>query len=142
MPSDEAVSGRHRVIVSALALLSVLSALLVVVFAGNACPAATAQHPCPEASLNRVLVVAGSAVAVGLLVTPFAFLGEFVLRRRIVYLGAWARAARRGLLTALVVAALAAFRLGGALSVPVAIFLAILAALVEWFAVRRLDQTG
>lgn len=136
------MSGRHRVIVAALALLSVLVALLVVGFAGNACPVATPQHHCPEASLNRVLVVAGSAVAVGLLVTPFAFLGEFVLRRRIVYLGAWGRAARRGLLTALVVTALAGLRLGGALSVPVGIFVAILGALLEWFAVRRFDQAA
>jgi hypothetical protein len=63
-----------------------------------------------------------------------------VLRRRIVYLGAWMRAARRGLITALAVAALAGLRLGGALTVPVAIFVAILGALVEWFAVRRFDQ--
>lgn len=136
------MSGRHRVIVAALTLLSVLTALLVVVFAGNACPVTTAQLACPQASFNRVLVVAGSAAAVGLLVTPFAFLGEFVLRRRIVYLGAWARAARRGLLTALVLAALAGLRLGGALSVPVAIFVAILGALLEWFAVRRFDQAA
>lgn len=134
--------GRHRVIVAALVLLSVLTALLVVAFAANTCPVATAQHACSEASFNRVLVVAGGAVAVGLLVTPFAFLGEFVLRRRIVYLGAWTRAARRGLLTALVVAALAGLRLGGALSVPVAIFVAVLATLAEWFAMRRFDHAA
>jgi hypothetical protein len=134
------VSGRHRVIVAALTLLAVLTGVLVLAFAGNACPEATAAEPCPQAGLNRIVVVAFAALAVGLLVTPFAFLGEFVLRRRIVYLGAWMRAARRGLITALVVAAIAGLRLGGALTVPVAIFVAILGALVEWFSVRRFDQ--
>ena len=126
--------------VAALTLLAVLAGMLVVVFADNACPGATARNPCPQAGLNRVMVVVGVSATIGLLVTPFAFLGEFVLRRRIVYLGAWTRAGRRGLLTALVAAALGALRLGGALSVPVAIFVAILGALVEWFAVRRFDQ--
>jgi hypothetical protein len=73
-------------------------------------------------------------------VTPFAFLAEFVARRRIVFRGAWARAARRGLLAAAVVAALAGLRLGGALSVPGALFLLTLAALAEWFAIRRVDM--
>jgi hypothetical protein len=134
------VSGRHRAIVAALALLAVLAGVVLVAFVGNACPAVTARDPCAAASVNRVLVVVLSAMVVGLLVTPFAFLAEFVLRRRIVYRGAWARAARRGLLTALIVAALAGLRLGGALSVPVGIFVAILAVLLEWSAVRRLDQ--
>ena len=70
---------------------------------------------------------------------PFAFLGEFVVRRRIVYRGAWARAVRRGLLVGLVVITLAGLRLGGALSVPVAIFVVLLAGAAEWFAVRRVD---
>lgn len=134
------MSGRHRVIVAALTLLALLVGTLVVAFAGNACPEATAAQPCPQAGFNRVLVVAGSGVTVALLVTPFAFLGEFVLRRRIVYLGAWTRAARRGLITGLVIVALGGLRLGGALTVPVAIFVALLGALVEWFATRRFDQ--
>jgi hypothetical protein len=33
----------------------------------------------------------------------------------------------------------AGLRLGGALSVPVGIFVALLAALVEWLAIRRFD---
>ncbi len=72
-----------------------------------------------------------------LLVTPFAFLGEIITRRRIVYRGAWLRAARRGVLVGLVVAILAGLRLGGALSVPVALFVVILAGVVEWLAARR-----
>jgi ABC-type Mn2+/Zn2+ transport system permease subunit len=82
-------------------------------------------------------VVALAAATVALLVTPFAFLGEFVVRRRIIYRGAWWRAARRGLLSALLLAALAGLRLGGALTVPAAIFVAILAVLVERFLATR-----
>jgi hypothetical protein len=83
------------------------------------------------------VVVVLASVSAGLLVTPFAFLAEVVARRRIVYRGAWLRAARRGVLVGLVVATLAGLRLGGALSVPVAMFIIILAGVVEWLAVRR-----
>jgi hypothetical protein len=62
-----------------------------------------------------------------------------VLRRRIVYRGAWARAARRGALVGVVIGVLAGLRLGGALTVPAAMFVALLAGAGEWFAVRRLD---
>ncbi|HET7520698.1 MAG TPA: hypothetical protein VFK61_04060, partial [Candidatus Limnocylindria bacterium] len=89
---------------------------------------------------NRVTVIGLAALSVASLVTPIAFLGEFVLRRRIVYRGAWGRAARRGVLLAGVVAALAGLRLGGAFTVPVALFVVLLAAAIEWFAVRRLDR--
>jgi hypothetical protein len=61
------------------------------------------------------------------------------VRRRIVYLCAWSRAARRGALVAAIVGCLAALRLGGALSVPVGLFIATLAAIAEWFAIRRFD---
>jgi hypothetical protein len=40
-------------------------------------------------------------------------------------------------LVGLVIAALAGLRLGGALSVPIAIFIVILAGVAEWFAARR-----
>ena len=76
-------------------------------------------------------------MAVALLVTPFAFLGEVMARRRIVYRGAWWRAARRGALAGLVIAALAGLRLGDVLSVPIAIFVVILAGVMEWFFARR-----
>ena len=130
------MSGVHRTIVAGLSLLGVLSLVLLVAFAGNACPVETEQQPCPDAVRNLVVGIGLAALAVGLLVTPFAFLGEFVGRRRIVYRGAWARAARRGLLLALVVAALAGLRLGGALGVPTALFVLILAGVAEWFAAR------
>lgn len=133
------MSGRHRVIVAGLLLLAVLAAIVLVAFAASACPTGTASNPCPGAGVNRAIVVGLAGVTVGLAVSPFAFLGEFVVRRRIVYRGAWARAGRRGVLAGLVVVALAGLRLGGALTVPVAIFVGLLAALVEWYAIRRLD---
>jgi hypothetical protein len=133
------VSGRARIVVAALALLAVLVGVVLVAFAGNACPASTPGQPCPAAGANRIVVVTLAAAAVGLLIAPFAFLSEFVARRRIVFRGAWARAARRGLLAAALVAALAGLRLAGALSVAGALFLLTMAAMIEWFAVRRLD---
>jgi hypothetical protein len=133
------VSGRARIVVAALALLAVLAGVVLVAFAGNACPASTDGQPCPSAGANRIVVVTLAAAVVGLLVAPFAFLSEFLARRRIVFRGAWARAARRGLLAAAFVAALAGLRLAGALSVAGALFLLIMAAMLEWFAIRRLD---
>ena len=130
------MSGRHRAIVAALFLLGVLALVVLVAFAGTACPVETEQQPCPDATRNLVIVIGLAALAVGLIVAPFAFLGEFVARSRIVYRGAWARAARRGVLAGLVVAAVAGLRLGGALSVPTALFVLILAGVAEWFAAR------
>jgi hypothetical protein len=133
------MSGRHRAIVVGLILLSVLTGLLLVAFAAGACPEDTILQPCPEAPRNVVLVIGLAATSVALLVTPFAFLGEVIARRRIVYRGAWSRAARRGVLVGLVLTTLAGLRLGDALSVPIAIFVVILAGVAEWFAARR-DQ--
>ena len=133
------MTGRHRTIVAALVLLAILAFMLLLAFAGNACPSQTPTDPCTRVGLNRVVVIALAAAAVALIITPFAFLSEFVLRRRIAYRGAWARATRRGVLAGVVIAALAGLRLGGALTVAVAIFVVLLAGLVEWFAVRRLD---
>ena len=133
------MSGRHRFVVLALVLLAVLSAVVLVVLAGNLCPADTAGSSCPEAGRNRAIVVGMAAASCALIVAPFAFLTEFVLRRRIVYRGAWLRGLRRGILAGAVLAALAGLRLGGALTVPVGLFVVLLAGLVEWFAVRRVD---
>lgn len=133
------MTGRQRLLVLGLVLGAVLCAVLLVAFASISCPSTAPGQPCPGAAFNRVLVVGLAAAAAGLLVVPFAFLAEFLLRRRIVYRGAWLRAGRRGLLVAAVVAALAALRLGSAFSVPVAIFVVILGAIVEWLAIRRFD---
>ena len=133
------MTGRTRVAVVGLVLLAVLAAIGLVAFAANACPGGS-DVACPDETRNRIVVVGLAALTVALLVTPFAFLGEFLARRRIVYRGAWWRAARRATLVAAVVGALAALRLGGALTVPVAIFIALLAAVLEWFASVMLDQ--
>jgi hypothetical protein len=131
------MNGRHRTIVAALFLLGVLVFVLLLVFAGNACPAATDIQPCPEAGRNLAVVIGMAALGISLVVAPFAFMGELLARRRIVYRGAWGRAARRGILAGAVVAALAGLRLGGVLGVPTALFVLVLAGVVEWFFVRN-----
>ena len=103
-------------------------------------PGRCAGHPLvPTRGANRAVVVTLAAATAGLVVVPFALLAEFAVRRRILYRGAWARATRRGLLVAAAIAALGGLRLGGALSVPVAIFVLSLAGALEWLAVRRFD---
>jgi hypothetical protein len=133
------MTGRSRIAVPALVLLAVLGAVVLVGFAGNACAGELPGQPCPNAGANRVVVVSLAAATAGVAVTPFALLAEFAVRRRIIYRGAWGRAARRGLLVAATVAAIAGLRLGGALSVPVALFVVSLAAAMEWVALRRFD---
>jgi hypothetical protein len=133
------VSGRHRLTVAVLILLAILAAIALVAVAARACPVETDAQPCRDAARNRAVVVVLASSTAALIVTPFAFLGEVMARRRIVYRGAWSRAARRGILTALVIAAIAGLRLGGAVTVPIAIFVIILAGVVEWFFARR-DQ--
>lgn len=120
-----------------LILSGLLVGLIMVAVAGSTCPVETEAQPCPAAERNRAIVVALTSASAGLLVAPFAFLGEVMARRRIVYRGAWSRAARRGILVGLAIAALAGLRLGGVLSVPIAIFVIILAAVLEWFVARR-----
>jgi len=131
------VSPRHRTAVAVLIGAGVLGVVLLVAIAGRLCPVETAAQPCPDAARNRVLVVLLAATAAALLVAPFAFLGEVMARRRIVYRGAWSRAARRAVLIGLAIVTLAGLRLGSALSVPGAIFVVILAGVVEWFFARR-----
>jgi hypothetical protein len=131
------MTSRTRLLVAGLILLGILGIVAVVAFAGSACPVETEAQPCPDATRNVVTVITLASLTAASLVTPFAFLGEVMARRRIVYRGAWWRAGRRGALVGLVIAALAGLRLGGALSVPIAIFVVILAAALEWFLARR-----
>lgn len=133
------MTGRSRLAVAALVLLAVFGAVVLVAFAGNACAGDLPGRPCPEAGTHRAVVVGLAAATAGLAVMPFALLAEFTVRRRIIYRGAWGRAARRGALVAAIIATIAALRLGGALSVPVGLFVISLAAAVEWVAVRRFD---
>ena len=133
------MTSRSRIAIAALMLLAVLGAVVLVAFAGNACAGDLPCKPCPSAGANRVVVVALAATTAGVAVTPFALLAEFAVRRRIIYRGAWGRAIRRGVLVAAVVVAIAGLRLGGALSVPVTLFVISLAAATEWIALRRFD---
>jgi hypothetical protein len=126
-------------VVAGLVLVALLCGTGLLLFAGNACPTQLPRQPCPGADANRVIVIVLAAVAVTLLVTPFAFLAEFALRRRIVYRGSWGRALRRGILAGTVIVVLAGLRLGGALTIPGTIFVLLLASAVEWGAIRRFD---
>jgi len=132
------VTGEHRLAVAALIATGILAAVLLVAVAGSVC-AQTQVQACADVARNRVIVVSLASLTAALLVTPFAFLGEIMSRRRIVYRGAWGRAARRGILVGLLIATVAGLRLGGALSAPIAIFVMILAGVIEWFFSRR-DQ--
>jgi len=132
------VTGEHRLAVAALIATGILAAVLLVAVAGSVC-AQTQVQACADVARNRVIVVSLASLTAALLVTPFAFLGEIMTRRRIVYRGAWGRAARRGILVGLLIATVAGLRLGGALSAPIAIFVMILAGVIEWFFSRR-DQ--
>lgn len=131
------MSSPDRTAVAALLLVGILGMLLLLVFASAACPAATEMQPCPDATRNLVVGIGLASASAALLVTPFAFLGEVMARRRIVYRGAWWRAARRGLLVGGVLAALAGLRLADVLSVPIGLFVIMLAAVMEWFLARR-----
>jgi len=133
------MTARSRVTIAALVLLAVLAAVVLLAFAGNSCALDVPGHPCANAGLNRAVVVGLAALTSGLAVAPFALLAEFAVRRRIIYRGAWGRAARRGVLVAASIAAIAGLRLGGALSVPAALFVISLAAALEWVALRRFD---
>jgi hypothetical protein len=134
------VTGHDRAAVAALALLGVLAGVVLLVFASGACPSDTPAQPCPAAASNRAVVIGLAAASAGMVVTAFALLAEFAARRRILYRGAWSRAARRGVLAGITLAALAGLRLAGALSVPGAIFVVLIGLMLEWFAIRRLDS--
>lgn len=71
----------------------------------------------------------GSATA--LTVVPLVWLASFARGRGIAYRGDWWRAARRGLLAGLVVAVFVVLRGQGQLSVPLAIFIVVVAVLAE-----------
>jgi hypothetical protein len=132
------MTARSRLAIAALVLLAVLGGVVLVAFAGNSCAVDLPDHPCPNDQVSRAVVVA-LALTAGLAVAPFALLAEFAVRRRIIYRGAWGRAARRGVLVAASIATIAGLRLGGALSVPATLFVISLAATLEWVALRRFD---
>lgn len=126
-------------LVAALVVAGAAALLGVFVAASQLCPGPTSVDPCPDADRNRLIVVGLAGAAVVLLVTPAAFVTDFLARRRIAYLGAWWRAARRGALFGLVLATLAGLRLADALSPFSAVVVFGLALIAEWLAIRRLD---
>jgi hypothetical protein len=133
------MTARSRIAVAALVLVALLAGVVLLACVGNACAGDLPGRPCPDAGANRAVVVALAAITAGVAVMPFAFLAEFAVRRRIIYRGTWGRAIRRGLLVGATIAAIAGLRLGGALSVPVALFVISLAVATEWIALRRFD---
>lgn len=131
---------KSRIAVAILVLLAIATGSGLVAFAASRCPLELPGQPCPDAGLNQAIVVGMAALAVGWVGAAFAFLAEAALRRGVVYRGAWLRAARRGVLVAVLVAMLGGLRLGGALSPAGALFVLVLAVAIEWFAVRWFDR--
>ena len=70
-------------------------------------------------------------LAVALTTIPLFWLVVFGRHRRIAYRGDWVRAARRGSWVGLVVAIFIVLRLQGALELPIALFIVVLAIVAE-----------
>lgn len=70
-------------------------------------------------------------LAVALTTIPLFWLAVFARHRRIAYRGDWVRAARRGGWVGLVVAIFIVLRLQGALELPIALFIVVLAVVAE-----------
>ena len=133
------MSRRDRALVAGLLVGAVVTAVAVVALASQLCPGPTPTDPCPDAARNLAVVVGAAGLAIAMLTTPLAFAGEYLVRARIVYRGAWARAARRGSLVGLSVLAIAGLRLADALSPFAAGVVVVVAVTVEWLAIRRFD---
>ena len=70
-------------------------------------------------------------LSVGLTATPVMWLLVFGRHRRIAYRGDWVRAARRGGWIGLIVTIFIVLRLQGALELPIALFILVLASVAE-----------
>ena len=130
---------RDRVALILLVLGGVAAVGAVVALASQLCPGATPTEPCPDAERNRLLVIGVAGGAVVLLMTPILYLLDYATHRRIAYRGAWFRAVRRGLLSGLALAAVAALRTMDALTLFSAAVVIAIAVALEWVAIRRLD---
>ncbi len=149
MPSAETSPGHagvisigHRTAVALLLAAATGAALALILFASRACPGPADMDACASAAANRATVVALASLGVALFVTPFAFLGEYAARRRIVYRGSWSRAARRGAVMGIVVAVLAGLRLGGALTAPLAAAVVLAPIALETYVTRTELRRG
>lgn len=133
------MKGRDRVLIVALAGAGVAALVGVFFLAAQLCPGPVPGDPCPDADRNRVLVIGLAGAAAALVAAPAAFVVDFAAHRRIAYLGAWGRAARRGALVGLALAAVAGLRLVDALNPFSAAVVVGVAVAAEWLAIRRLD---
>jgi hypothetical protein len=70
-------------------------------------------------------------IAIGLTCVPLFWLAVFGRHGRIAYRGDWVRAARRGAWVAVVVAVFVVLRLQGAFSLPIALFVVVIASVAE-----------
>lgn len=131
---------RDRMLGAGLVVAGAAATLGVFVAASQLCPGPTELDPCLDADRNRLIVVGLAGAAVVLFVTPGAFVLDFLARRRIAYLGAWWRAARRGALFGLVLATVAGLRVVDALNPFSAVVVIGVALIAEWLAIRRLDN--
>ena len=130
---------RDRAALAALVVLGVTVVVVIGLVASQLCPGPGPGEPCPDAGRNQALVIGLAGLAVFLLMTPLAFVLEYALQRRIAYLGAWSRAARRGALAAVVLAAIAGLRVLDGLNLFSAAVVVGVAVAAEWLAIRRLD---
>jgi len=90
------------------------------------------QTSFPDQGADTLLAGAlllGAAVTATL--TPLFWLGRFVTTRRIAYRGDWWRALRRGALVGLVATLYVVMRGMGAFSMPLMLFVVVMAVLVE-----------
>ena len=90
---------------------------------------------------DATVLLAGALLvgtAMSLTIAPLLWLASFVRHRRIAYRGDWWRAVRRAALVGLVVVTFVLLRSQDALSLPLALFVAAMAVLVEiTFSLRR-----
>ncbi|MEO8626308.1 MAG: hypothetical protein ABI452_06380 [Candidatus Limnocylindrales bacterium] len=87
-----------------------------------------------DPSANATVLLAGALLigaAIGLLLLPLLWLVGFALQGRVAYGGDWSRAARRATLAGLIVALFVVLRGENALNLPLALFVAAMALLVE-----------
>ncbi|MEP7379554.1 MAG: hypothetical protein ABI725_08350 [Chloroflexota bacterium] len=83
---------------------------------------------------DATVLLAGALLigaAIGLLLLPLLWLVGFALQGRVAYAGDWSRAARRATLVGFIVALFVVLRGENALNLPLALFVAAMALLVE-----------
>ncbi|MFI5254301.1 MAG: hypothetical protein ACHQ15_02430 [Candidatus Limnocylindrales bacterium] len=90
----------------------------------------TTRSPVGDAGLQ--FFAAGLlGIAFTVTATPLFWLAKFARHRRIAYRGDWPLAVRRGAVVGLVVAVLVVLRVEDAFSVPLALFIVVMATIIE-----------